>query len=83
MTGVMSSNGSRPEIEVAAKAKRRRYTADYKSRIRPEAAECAGERGGIATLEITWHGAIDRSTSLAPQRARRRRAIRSDRPRQI
>jgi transposase len=50
MTGVMISNGRRPETEVAAKAKRRRYTAEYKARILREAAECAGERGGIAAL---------------------------------
>src|SRR5450755_1912500 len=42
--------GSRPDPEVAAKAKRRTYTAEYKLRILQEAEAVADKRGGIGSL---------------------------------
>jgi len=49
MTNVMLSEVGRPETEVAEKAKRRRFTAEYKSRIVREAARC-DKNGGIGAL---------------------------------
>ena len=42
--------GSRPDPEVAAKAKRRTFTAEYKLRILQEAEAVADKRGGIGSL---------------------------------
>jgi transposase-like protein len=41
---------SRPDPEVAAKAKRRTFTAEYKLSILQEAEAVADKRGGIGTL---------------------------------
>ena len=41
---------SRPDPEVAAKAKRRTFTAEYKLRILQEAEAVADKRGGIGAL---------------------------------
>lgn len=49
MTNVMSLPAVRPETEVAAKAKRRRFTAEYKIRILREADACT-ERGAMGAL---------------------------------
>ncbi len=49
MTNVMLSEVGRPETEVAEKAKRRKFTAEYKSRIVREAARC-DKSGGIGAL---------------------------------
>lgn len=45
----MSFAARRPETEVAAKATRRKFTAEYKSRIVREAATCI-ERGALGAL---------------------------------
>lgn len=49
MLNVMSSEPEGLEIEVTEKAKRRRFTAEYKVRILREAAKCV-ERGEIGAL---------------------------------
>lgn len=49
MINQMSQKADRPQTEVAAKAKRRRFTADYKKRILQEAATC-NEHGAIGAL---------------------------------
>jgi transposase-like protein len=58
-----------PEIEVVAKAERRRYTAEYKRRIVREADRCTkpGEIGALlrreglySSLLTTWRAARDR-----------------------
>jgi transposase-like protein len=60
---------ARPEIEVVAKAERRRFTAEYKRRIVREADRCTkpGEIGALlrreglyASLLTTWRAARDR-----------------------
>jgi transposase-like protein len=40
MANVMSLPASRPETEVSEKAKRRRFTAEYKARILRESESC-------------------------------------------
>ena len=60
-----------PEIEVLAKATRRRFTAEYKRKILPEAERCT-QPGAIGTLLRreglycsnlrTWPQVKDRST---------------------
>ena len=45
----MSWTAERPETEVSDKAKRRRFTTEYKQRILREAAACT-EPGGIGAL---------------------------------
>lgn len=47
--GVQAASGIRPDPEVVAKAKRRRFTADYKQQILTK-ADAAAEHGGIGTL---------------------------------
>src|SRR5207247_9876424 len=49
MSNVMSSRAETPEVEVLAKAARRRFTAEYKRRILREAAACS-ERGELGAL---------------------------------
>lgn len=49
MVNVMSSRAEAPEVEVLAKAARRRFTAEYKRRILREAAACS-ERGELGAL---------------------------------
>jgi transposase len=54
MTNVMMSEAGRPETEVTEKAKRRRFSAEYKRRIVHEAAGCTklGELGAL--LRRSW-----------------------------
>ena len=63
------SRGARPEVEVVAKAERRRFTAEYKRRIVREADRCTkpGEIGALlrreglySSLLTTWRAARDR-----------------------
>jgi transposase-like protein len=49
MGNVMMSMAERPETEVNAKAKRRRFTAEYRQRILREAAACT-QRGEVGAL---------------------------------
>src|SRR6266481_134570 len=60
---------TRPEVEVVAKAERRRFTAEYKRRIVREADRCTrpGEIGALlrreglySSLLTTWRSARDR-----------------------
>lgn len=53
MANVMNSGRERPQTEVTEKAKRRRFTAEYKQRIVREAAACreAGEVGALLRRE--------------------------------
>jgi transposase-like protein len=60
---------TRPEVEVVAKAERRRFTAEYKRRIVREADRCTkpGEIGALlrreglySSLLTTWRAARDR-----------------------
>ncbi len=60
---------SRPDVEVVAKAERRRFTAEYKRRIVREADRCTkpGEIGALLRREglysshlVTWRAARDR-----------------------
>lgn len=44
MTGVLDVAEARREVEVVAKAQRRRFTAEYKRRILREAEACRGVR---------------------------------------
>ena len=50
MDTVRSSTAQLREVEVTAKAQRRRFTAEYKRRILAEVAACAGERGAVGAL---------------------------------
>ena len=63
------SDGEQPEVEVVAKAERRRFTAEYKRRIVREADRCTkpGEIGALlrreglySSLLTTWRAARDR-----------------------
>jgi transposase len=49
MTSVMSLPAGRPATEVTSKARRRKFTAEYKSRILREAAVCSA-RGEVGAL---------------------------------
>jgi transposase len=49
MGNVMMSMAERPETEVNEKAKRRRFTAEYRQRILREAAACT-QRGEVGAL---------------------------------
>src|SRR5438552_17388327 len=73
--------GEQPEVEVVAKAERRRFTAEYKRRIVREADRCTrpGEIGALlrreglySSLLTTWRSARDRG-ELEEQRAKIRR----------
>lgn len=68
LAGVIAGE-ARPEIEVVAKAERRRFTAEYKRRIVREADRCTkpGEIGALlrreglySSLLTTWRAARDR-----------------------
>ena len=48
--GAVSTSAARPDPEVAAKAKRRTFTAEYKQRILQEAGRAAATPGGIGAL---------------------------------
>ena len=69
----------RPDVEVVAKAKRRRFTAEYKRRIVREADRCTkpGEIGALlrreglySSLLTTWRAARDRGelAGLSPKK---------------
>ena len=79
MANVMSLPAGRPETEVTAKAKRRRFTAEYKVRILREADGCnkTGEIGSLLRREglysshlLSWRGQAQRGelAALAPQK---------------
>jgi len=70
-----------PDPEVAAKGKRRRFTAEYKRRILAEAGRCAknGEIGALLRREglhsshlASWRGARDRGELGMSATARKR-----------
>ena len=69
MTGVMDVVPAQQEVEVVAKAQRRRFTAEYKRRIVREADGCKqpGEVGALLRREGLY------SSHLAAWRAARRR----------
>ncbi len=79
MTNVMPLRTGTEEVEVSTKAKRRRFTAEYKIRILKEAATCT-ERGALGALlrreglyssHLTeWRAAIERGelAALTPKR---------------
>ena len=81
-TGVFPAGappGAAPEVEVVAKAERRRFTAEYKRRIVREAERCtkAGEIGALLRREglysshlTTWRAARDRGEleGLSPKK---------------
>ena len=81
-TGVFpvgASPGAAPEVEVVAKAERRRFTAEYKRRIVREAERCTkgGEIGALLRREglysshlTTWRAARDRGEleGLSPKK---------------
>ena len=71
--------GGAPEVEVVAKAERRRFTAEYKRRIVREADRCTkpGEIGALLRREalysshlVTWRAARDRGEleGLSPKK---------------
>ena len=61
----------RPEVEVAAKAQRRRFSAEYKQRVLAEAERCtgAGEIGALLRREGLY------SSLLAKWREQRKKAL--------
>src|SRR6266404_3383968 len=74
----VAAGETRPEVEVVAKAERRRFTAEYKRRIVREADRCTkpGELGALLRREglysshlTTWRAARDRGelAGLAPK----------------
>ena len=71
--------GAAPDVEVVAKAERRRFTAEYKRRIVREADRCtkSGEIGALLRREglysshlVTWRAARDRGEleGLSPKK---------------
>jgi transposase-like protein len=69
MTGVVAVVGLEPEVEVVAKAQRRRFTAEYKRRILREAEAC--RRPGEVSALLRREGLY--SSHLAAWRAARQR----------
>ncbi len=69
MANVMSLTAGRPETEVTEKAKRRRYTAEFKARILREAEACSkpGELGALLRREGLYSSHL---TSWRAQAAR-------------
>lgn len=69
MANVMSLTAGRPETEVTEKAKRRRYTAEFKARILREAEACTkpGELGALLRREGLYSSHL---TSWRAQAAR-------------
>src|SRR5205809_3742417 len=74
-TAGAAPGAERPEVEVVAKAERRRFTAEYKRRIVREADRCTkpGEIGALLRREglysshlVTWRGARDRGELAGP-----------------
>jgi len=91
---VLTEAFSMPEVEVSTKAKRRRFTAEYKRRILAEAASCT-ERGAMGALlrreglyssHLTeWRAAAARGelAGLAPKRRGPAPAARDGRDKKI
>src|SRR5208283_243086 len=85
--GAVSTSAARPDPEVAAKAKRRRFTAEYKQRILQEADRAAATPGGVGTLLrrqglysshlVTWRR--ERSQGIQEALAPRKRGRKSQR----
>src|SRR3972149_11146958 len=80
MTGVLTASSWGEEIEVVAKAQRRRFAVAYKRRVLQEAARCTkpGEVGALLRREglysshlAAWRAAEARG-ELAGENARRR-----------
>jgi len=75
MVNVMSLTAGRPETEVTEKAKRRRYTAEFKARMLREADACtkAGELGALLRREGLYssHLASWRAQAAGGERAAR------------
>jgi transposase-like protein len=69
MTGVVAVVGLEPEVEVVAKAQRRRFTAEYKRRILRAAEAC--RRPGEVSALLRREGLY--SSHLAAWRAARHR----------
>lgn len=69
MTGVLEVAGAERDIEVVAKAQRRRFTAEYKRRILRQAEGC--RRPGEVSALLRREGLY--SSHLAAWRAARRR----------
>jgi transposase-like protein len=69
MTGAVAVVGLEPEVEVVAKAQRRRFTAEYKRRILREAEAC--RRPGEVSALLRREGLY--SSHLAAWRAARQR----------
>src|SRR3990170_7720175 len=69
MTGLMAAGQVEPEVEVVAKAQRRRFTVAYKRRMLQEAERCKqpGELGALLRREGLY------SSHLAAWRAARAR----------
>src|SRR5947199_6014851 len=78
-TAGAAPGAERPEVEVVAKAERRRFTAEYKRRIVREADRCTkpGEIGALlrreglySSLLTTWRAARDRGelAGLSPKK---------------
>ncbi len=75
----VAAGAERPEVEVVAKAERRRFAAEYKRRIVREADRCTkpGEIGALLRREglysshlVTWRAARDRGEleGLSPKK---------------
>ncbi len=71
MTIVMSSMAGRPETQVTEKAKRRKYTAEFKARILREAEACTkpGELGALLRREGLYssHVSVWRAQAMRAQ----------------
>ena len=85
--GAALASASRPDPEVAAKAKRRTFTAEYKQRILQEADSAAATPGGVGALLrreglysshlVTWRR--ERSQGIQEALAPRKRGRKSQR----
>lgn len=79
------TDGSRPNPEVPERAKRRRFSAEYKLRILQEADRCkAGDLGALLRREglysshiVTWRRQRDEGALSALSKKRGRKAKRS------
>ncbi len=94
MANVMSLPASRPETEVSEKAKRRRFTAEYKARVVREADACKqpGEIGALLRREglysshlVAWREQARRGelAALTPQKRGPKPAPEDSRDKQI
>ena len=90
----MSLPTKRPATEVSSKATRRKFTAEYKSRIVREAAACTkpGEVGALLRREglysshlVTWRQQVQRAqlSALAPKKRGPQRRVVDPRDRQL